>query len=183
MNLTELLQNIDTLDSETKLTLNVLIQRSGANIEDTAWYWMNADNKKVCLQELDIASLTPLESFTQVDTLVLFKNRISDLAPLSKLENLRHLNLIDNNIKFLDSLVNLKLEELYLGENLISDVTPLAQISTLRVLGLRENQISDLKPLESMTNLVQLNLSGNPVDPNEVVNLQGKLPGCRIIFE
>lgn len=183
MNLSELLQNIDTLDSETKLTLNVLTQRSGANVEDTAWYWTNPDNKKVCLQESDISSLVPLESFTQVDTLVLFKNRISDLTPLSKLENLRHLNLIDNNIKFLDSLVNLKLEELYLGENLISDVTLLAQITTLRMLGLRENQVTNLKPLESMTNLVQLNLSGNPVDPNEVMNLQGKLPGCRIIFD
>jgi len=183
MTLTELLQNIDTLDSETKLTLNVLTRRSGASVEDMAWYWSNPDNKKVCLEESDILSLTPLESLTQVDTLVLFKNRISDLAPLSKLENLRHLNLIDNNIKFLDSIVNLKLEELYLGENLISDVTPLAQITTLRMLGLKENQIPDLTPLYSMTNLVQLNLSGNPVDPNEVLDLQGKLPGCKIIFE
>lgn len=183
MNLSELLQNIDTLDSETKLTLNVLTQKSGASLEDTAWYWTNPDNKKVCLEKSDILSLTPLESFAQVDTLVLFKNRITDLTPLSKLENLRHLNLIDNNIKFLDSLVNLKLEELYIGENLISDITPLAQIPTLKILGLRENQITNLKPLESMTNLVQLNLSGNPIDPNEVLNLQGKLPGCKIIFE
>jgi len=184
MILIEQLQNIDNLDSEIKLTLNVMIQRSGVTIpEDTDWYWRNVEEGKVCLQESDIFSLEPLESLDNIRTLVLFGNRISNIAPLSKLQNLRHLNLIDNNIKFLDGLENLKLEELYLGENLISDVSLLSQMQSLRRLGLRENQITNLTPLESLTNLIHLNLSGNPVEPSEVLNLQGKLPGCKIIFE
>ncbi|MEK0195219.1 leucine-rich repeat domain-containing protein [Microcoleus anatoxicus] len=38
-------------------------------------------------------------------------------------------------------------------------------MTNLTVLNLDANQISDIKPLQSLTNLTKLQLSGNPIAP------------------
>lgn len=175
-------KNLESItDPELKLTLNVLKQRSGATIdEDVAWYYQNKTEVK--LPTSNIANLEPFQYLERVTELVLFENRISDIKPLVNLPNLRHLNLIDNNIVFLDGVETLKTTELYLGDNLITDVTPLSNMTNLKVLGLKNNKIKDVSSLKSLIGLTQLNLSGNPIDNNQVQSLRGSLPGCKILF-
>lgn len=182
-NLLDYFKNINSIeDPELKLTVEILKQRSGATIgEDAAWYWEN--KREVKLPTSNISSLEPLQYLTQATEMVLFGNRISDISPLVNLSNLKHLNLIDNNMVFLNGINQLKVLELYLGDNLITDIKPLSNMGSLKVLGLKNNQIRDIKPLESLVYLTQLNLSGNPLDKSQVNSLRGKLPGCKILFD
>ena len=106
---------------------------------------LNAKNK-------NIGSLDGLQHATNLDSLWLAMNSISDVSPLRSLTNLRVLRL---------------------NVNSISDVTPLASLTNLQRLTLGANSISDVTPLASLTNLQYLRLSGNPdlTNVNSLANL------------
>ena len=133
-----------------------------------------------------IINLTGLEHATQLATLSLPENNISDLSPLAQLTQLTTLDLSDNNISDLTPLAQLtqlttlslggwdgneisnilplgqltQLITLDLSDNNISDLTPLAQLTQLTMLSLPENNISDLTPLSQLTQLTELDLGG-----------------------
>ena len=133
-----------------------------------------------------IVNLTGLEHATQLATLSLPENNISDLSPLAQLTQLTTLDLSDNNISDLTPLAQLtqlttlslggwdgneisnilplgqltQLITLDLSDNNISDLTPLAQLTQLTMLSLPENNISDLTPLSQLTQLTELDLGG-----------------------
>jgi len=83
---------------------------------------------------------------------------INDLSPLikplSELSDLRTLNLNNNQITDLSPLQDLQnkdqIEYLYLANNNISDLSPLKGFSRLHTLDLRNTQISDLTPLSEL---------------------------------
>lgn len=180
--LVEYFKNYDTItDPELKFTLDTMRRISGLRMEDVAWYWEN--KKEVKLPSTNISNLEPLKFLTQAEELVLFSNRINNLSALKNLTNLRHLNLIGNQVVFLDGLENLRLIELFIGVNLIADITLISKLTTLKRLGLKNNKITNIKPLESLIGLVELNLSGNPLSLDEVQLLRARLPGCKVIFE
>ena len=70
-------------------------------------------------------------------------NALSDISPLSGLENLEYLSLDYNGI---------------------SDVSPLSALANLERLYLRHNNVSDVSPLVGLTGLTTLRLFGNPVE-------------------
>ena len=177
-------KNLDNIeDSELKLTLEVLYQRSGATIaEDASWYWEN--QTKLAIQNAKLTNIYPLQFLPKLEVVVLDGNYITDVSFLLELSNITHLNLIDNRLKSISNIERLgNIRELFLGVNLIEDISPLKDMTNLRILGLRSNRISDIESLKSLTNLVQLNLSGNFLTNTQVNNLRGSLPGCKIIFE
>ena len=142
-----------------------------------------------------IVNLTGLEHATQLATLSLPENNISDLSPLAQLTQLTTLDLSDNNISDLTPLAQLtqlttlslggwdgneisnilplgqltQLITLDLSDNNISDLTPLAQLTQLTMLSLPENNISDLTPLSQLTQLTELDLGG--FDGNNISDL------------
>jgi len=74
----------------------------------------------------DIISIEGAQHLVNLQVLYLYNNYISDLSPLSGLNNLWYLDL---------------------GSNQISDLSPLGTVSNLQELLLDSNQISDLSPL------------------------------------
>ena len=116
------------------------------------------------LSNNNISDLTPLAQLMQLTGLSLSDNNISDLAPLAQLMLLRELDLGDNNISDLTPLAQLMLlTGLSLSDNNISDLTPLAQLMLLRELDLGDNNISDLTPLAQFTHLTELDLEDNNI--------------------
>ena len=115
----------------------------------------------------EIVNLTGLEHATQLATLSLQENNISDLSPLAQLTQLTKLFLVGNNISDITPLAQLtKLTALDLSNNNISDLTPLAQLTQLTKLnlgGFNGNNISDLTPLTQLTQLTELDLSDNNI--------------------
>lgn len=111
-----------------------------------------------------LVDLSPLADFTQIDTLVLYNNRISDLSPLSGLTNLKTLRLELNRISDispLSALVNL--ESLQIENNQITDISALASLKNLRALWLSDNKIKNIGPLAGLMELSDIYLNGNPI--------------------
>ena len=131
----------------------------------------------------------PLAGLTNLATLLLQNNRISDLSPLARLTNLTRLGVANNNISDLTPLAGLtNLATLGLHGNRISDLSPLAGLTNLAKVVLRNNRISDLSPLVVNTGLGSGNtvkVQGNPLSflsfRTQIPTLQSR--GVTVEFE
>ena len=88
--------------------------------------------RKFTANDADIRDLTGLQYASNLTSLSLANNAISDTAPLAGLP---------------------RLTTLVLDDNRISDVVPLARLPQLTMLSLRNNWISDILPLVGLTRL------------------------------
>jgi hypothetical protein len=98
-----------------------------------------------------ISDISPLASLEQLETVILERNQISALTPLSGLPNLTTLNA---------------------AENLVADLSPLSGLTTLRVLTLDNNAIEAIALLEGLSGLREVGLADNLI--------QDAGPSCRI---
>ena len=120
------------------------------------------DLKFLHIGRTEVSDLTPLTGLENLRVLKLFGNRISDITPLAGLINLEVLELPANQIADISPLAGLvKLQKLNLGDNLLSDISPLQGLVNLKTLHLGENQIVDFTPLLTLTNLEFLDIRYN----------------------
>ena len=104
--------------------------------------------------------------------------RLSDIGRLTELTSLK---LANNEITELDFLTPLeKLVSLDLSNNQITDITPLAQLKKLRTLHLDNNDIKDFSPLYDLSELTMLTIGGIEVSQSQIKELKTRLPGCLI---
>jgi len=119
-----------------------------------------------------ISDISPLTTLTSLTTLSLDHTQIVDLSPLEKLVRLEHLELFGNETpeaRDYTPLINLQeLTFLGFGQNGISDLEPLVEVllelPNLTRLSLSWNQISDISPLAELVNLEELWLHENDVE-------------------
>ncbi|MDE0423766.1 MAG: leucine-rich repeat domain-containing protein [Candidatus Poribacteria bacterium] len=153
-------QNVNIPDANLEAAVrNVLGKRSGtltqADMERLEF--LDGDNR-------GIISLTGLEHAINLKDLLIWRNEISDISPLTGLKNLTFLAIGENQISDISSLATLKnLTTLYLGGNAISDIKPLMGLTNLTRLGLFYTTISDVMPLAALKNLTWLHLGGNAI--------------------
>ena len=105
--------------------------------------------KNYLVPEGDLVDLTPLEKNTELTTLELFHTKVVNLSPLSNLEKitrLRVVNLPDTTVP-----------------SSLHDLSPLVGLTNIEFLDLRGQAISDLNALSEMTKLIQLYLSRNNI--------------------
>lgn len=126
-------------------------------------------------RELGIKSLNGLETATNLHSLNLSHNRISDITPLAYLTQLQELRLSHNRISDIAPLAYCRLmiidcletatnlQVLSLDSNEISDITPLAVLDSLQALFLNSNKISDLELLAYLDKLIHLELNSNEI--------------------
>ena len=121
---------------------------------------------------LRIGNLTGLEKATNLTSLGLSFNLISDISALSGLTKLTTLYLAGNRISDISALSGLtKLTTLNLSGNNISDISHLSDLTKLTTLYLGEvvahmgfgNSISDISHLSDLTKLTTLSLWGNNI--------------------
>lgn len=104
--------------------------------------------------------------------------RLSDIGRLTELTSLK---LANNEITELEFLTPLeKLVSLDLSNNQITDITPLAQLKKLRTLHLDNNDIKDFSPLYDLSELTMLTIGGIEVGQSQIKELKTRLPGCLI---
>ena len=101
-----------------------------------------AEWQKYVSEKEPIRSIAGLEHFTNLESLDLSGNAITDLTPLSALTSLK---------------------ALVLSGCAAEDYTPLASLTNLRVLVLKHSTIADLSPLLTLTNLKCLYLDGSQI--------------------
>ena len=111
-----------------------------------------------------ITDLTPISGLNNLWSLALDEHSISDLSPVSKLTNLRTLYVTRNEVSDVSDLSSLSsLKTLFLSHNKITDIAPLADLKDLEWLRLSANKISDIWPISGLSMLEQIHLEGNQV--------------------
>ena len=111
--------------------------------------------------------------------------RSSRLKDIERLTELTSLKLADNDITELDFLRGLtKLVSLDLSDNSIEDLSPLADLTSLRTLHLDNNEdIEDFEPLYGLDELTTLTITGIEIGEKQLEELKEALPGCIIYSE
>ena len=162
------------------------------------------------LMELDLTDknlwpvdLEPLRHMTNLTTLDLSHNNVSDLSIFREFESLTVLNLSHNwitNINELSILENLTvldlsfnyisdvnplgrltgLEELNLAHNNLYFINPLENLENLRILNLGYNSITVINPVQGLSRLSYLNIIGNPIDDWPIREFIEMMPDCEI---
>ena len=110
-----------------------------------------------------IRDLTGLEFATNLETLELRKNQMSDLSPLSGLKSLKEAWIEGETVSDLSPFAGLTdLEGLRVWDLSLSDLSPLKGLTKLRWLSLGGNSksVSNLSPLEGLKNLKRLQFYG-----------------------
>ena len=124
----------------------------------------------------EISDLHPISSMENLQSLTAYGKSIEDLRPLSNLERLRELSLMVNSIEDIRPLSKLRqLRVLRLDGNRVSDISVLSKLYKLEKLSLDANQIQDFTPLAGLEAIQALNTNGNPVDP-EKCPIEGDMP-------
>ena len=125
-----------------------------------------------------IRDLTGLEFATNLETLELRKNQMSDLSPLSDLKSLKEVWIQGETVSDLSPFAGLTdLEGLSVWELSIRDLSPLKGLTKLEWLSLGHNSksVSDVSPLAGLKNLKKLELysMGDISDISPLANLTG----------
>ncbi|MDR1657203.1 MAG: leucine-rich repeat domain-containing protein [Deltaproteobacteria bacterium] len=132
--------------------------------------------KHLRISSCGLWDLEPLEYVDNVEILDLHNNKITNIDSLVELELLVKLDLSSNEIEDLEALEDLiYLEHLDLSNNMVMDLSPLAPLVGLTSLWLSNNPIDELDPIMELTDLTDLRLSQTgllDLDPiSELTNL------------
>ena len=112
----------------------------------------------------EIMHLTGLEHATNLTSLSLWGNPLSELAPIANLQSLTYLDVAACSISDITSLSNLvNLTGLNVRFNRIVDISPVKNLTNLVTLRLEGNRIADVTPLANLTQLTELYLSDNHI--------------------
>lgn len=115
-----------------------------------------------------LTDLTGISSFSNIESLFVQNNKISNVDEISKLTKLKTLQLSNNgeklNLSNIEKLTNLT--GLYLNNNGLtnSDITGLSKLTNLQQLYLNSNNITSLSSIENLSNLIDLYVNDNNVD-------------------
>ncbi|MBX3176869.1 MAG: leucine-rich repeat domain-containing protein [Candidatus Hydrogenedentes bacterium] len=122
-----------------------------------------------------ISNLSGLEHATNLKTLILESNAITDIGPLASLRGLEALNLRNNNVRNLSPIANLtNLHTLDLGVNAVSNIRPLEPLARLALLNLEQNpDLEDIRTLRHLTALRELSLAFTGIRQSEVIDGAG----------
>lgn len=120
------------------------------------------------LQELDISGNTYMQN----------------LLPVSRLINLRSLNIANTEITFLQPIAGLaNLETLNIEHTYISDLTPLQDMASLRVLNIMNTPVTDLTPLLNDNHLELVEADSTAVTPQSVRNLKEAQRQVTVVYQ
>ena len=142
-----------------------LLEAPSAGIAGLTGLEYCTDLTSIDLSDNSLSDLSALAALTRLVSLDLSFNAITQLTPLAGLTTLVSLNVAGNGITDIGPLASLtRLSWLALGRNQIADVGPLTGLTHLSSwLDLSYNEISNLMPLAGLTQLANADLSFNQV--------------------
>ncbi|EKB51216.1 internalin [Cecembia lonarensis] len=128
-----------------------------------------------------VSSFSGLEEAENLEVLLARSVEVSDLSPISSLENLVQIDMRDalmpTTLSFLAPLE--KLENIDFQNTAVADISALQGKTTLTHINLRETDVTDISALEGMTQLLFLNLNraggGNGITNPEITIPMDKL--------
>ena len=109
-----------------------------------------------------ISDITPLAGLTKLKRLLIYKIRITDLKPLADLTNVEFVTFWETNV---------------------SDLTPLKSWKNLQSIELRLTKVTDYTPLHGLTNLKSLATNRRLISDEQLALLKKALPNCKLEIE
>ncbi len=142
--------------------------------------WAN-DRTSLNLNKKNIVTLDPVRFFPKLEELYLFDNLITDLRPLSGLQNLKTLNVSTNRISDLPALPA-SLVIFTFANNMVTDLSPLGSLRFLASVEGENNRVERMTPLTFHASATWIDLRNNrmtvfPLSAPEVVLLPHALLG------
>ena len=133
-------------------------------------------------KNLSNEDIKELYKMTNLTSLSLSGNQISDISALKNLTNLTWLSLYNNQIDDISALKKLtNLTCLDLNGNQISDISTLKKLTNLKVLALDiGDQVNDISALKNLTNLEMLTVF--EISEKDLRDLRKSLPNCKLYF-
>ncbi|CAL5997795.1 leucine-rich_repeat protein [Hexamita inflata] len=123
--------------------------------------------KQLWICSSEIKSLSGLENINQLERLTLRQCslfRIQDqLKVTKKLQNLRYLDVAQNDISTSECICNEKLISLNVSQNKLKSLNGFGNLTNLTSLDVSGNQLNSVEELAYLTNLKELNISFNAI--------------------
>ncbi len=111
-----------------------------------------------------IDEIPVIERLTDLEHLILKRNKITNIYGLNHLENLQILDLSHNKLKTIDNLDKLQnLKELNLSNNQIKEIKNVNNLQSIQKVTLDHNQITEISEISGLSNLEDLNLNNNKI--------------------
>ncbi len=131
----------------------------------------DSNQSGICIQ-----SIAPLSSLENLKYLNLSNNQISQIHQVSTFEKLTHLDLSKNSIYLIEGLENLRdVSHLNLSGNLLSIISGLKNMTNLKHLDLSYNTITKIEDLDNLHALELLDISANEIQVIEGIENLNKL--------
>ncbi|MBC1528685.1 LPXTG cell wall anchor domain-containing protein [Listeria seeligeri] len=146
---------------------NAIANNLNVSVDTIVTQQILADISTFSMQSHEVSNLEGLEYLTGANSIDLYGGKnITDLSPLSGLNNLTNLDIAFNNVTDLSPIANLNnLYSFSATGNSINDISPLANMTTLRYLSLNSQTITN--PELNYTSLISI--------PNNIINLNGTI--------
>jgi len=137
-----------------------------------------------------LTKIEHLDAVPHLQMLYLQKNKINKIENLSHLKQLKKLYLSCNKISVIENLEDLtKLEELHVDhqdlgphQNVVFDPRSCSKFKKLRVINAAKNRMVDLKPLDLINSLHNLDISHNLLeDLQDVIDVLSRIPGLKVV--
>ena len=152
------LNNVDMLKLD-QLTANF------AGIADLTGLEWASNLTTLSLAGNSISNLSKIQNLPSLGSLTLDSNPLSNLSQLSTLTNLVQLSLVGDSVSNLTFLSNLGgLSLLNLNDNLITDLSPVSLLTNLNYLFLGQNLLTNISPLLTLTRLTDMDVTLNLLD-------------------
>lgn len=134
------------------------------NINDLSVFEQLKSIKSISIPDAKITDLNPLKDLIELESLILFNNKISSIDCLANLKKLKILNVSHNQIRDIQVLSNfLSLEALMLDANDIIDFSRIQFLKELNFLSIKNNKVSDISFLKNSNRLKCLYFDDNQV--------------------
>lgn len=157
--------------------LSPLIAGSGVDPADCAGVELWAsDRRSLNLNKKNIVALDPVRFFQRLEELYLFDNLISDLRPVSGLQQLKTLNVSTNRVSDLPAMPA-SLVSLTFSNNMVADLAPLSGLRFLTTVNGQNNRVPRLAPLATATAVNRIDLRDNRISVMPLNSIEiGLLP-------
>lgn len=142
------------------------VRKDAATLSDEEAYSILESKTLVVLwpdpeQFEQVSDLSPLAGFTQISELLLYRNRVESLEPLSGLVGMRKLNLQSNLVRTLAPLRSLSLiQELVVYDNPLEDFQALSDLPSLRKIEISSDQAVAFGSVGALNQVQRLKIHG-----------------------
>ncbi|MBR5381543.1 MAG: hypothetical protein IK136_02865, partial [Oscillospiraceae bacterium] len=124
----------------------------------------------------ELTDLSELALLTNLKSLTIADAPNADLEQIGGLTQLQEIDIYNCGLEDFSFLTELKgLSSIGLKSNYIKDISPLALFPKLKFVNIENNLVSDISPLLGIAGLGRIDLSWNPVTPEQVRQLREHL--------